>query len=82
MRSQRRETDYPCNECRFFVAAAKRGLEGFEDGNTYMVTGTCDNPQSPLYKHKLTGSFTATVNAMHSKLDRAMRVVCFSQKQS
>ncbi len=81
MRSQRKEADYPCNECRFFVAA-KRGLEGFPDGVNYMVTGTCDNPQSPLYKRKLTGSFTASVNAMHSKLDRAMTIACFTLKES
>lgn len=82
MRSQRKEADHPCNECRFFVAAARRGLEEFDDGKTYMVTGSCDNPQSPLYKRKLTGSFMATVNAVHSRLERAMTIVCFTEKQS
>ncbi|MEK7073814.1 MAG: hypothetical protein AAB960_00615 [Patescibacteria group bacterium] len=76
------EVEFPCNECRFFVASPKREMKPFNDGKNYLVTGACDNPLSPLYQHTLTGSFTNIMNAMHHNLERISKLGCFAAKSA
>lgn len=81
MRSQRQEAERPCEQCRFYQRSGKRELTLFNDGKNYMTTGSCTNPDSPLNTRKLTGSFTASVNAMHHRLTNFLRMVCFVPAQ-
>jgi len=78
MRSQRQEAERPCEQCRFYQRSGKRELTLFNDGKNYMTTGNCTNPDSPLNTRKLTGSFTASVNAMHHRLVNYIRMTCFA----
>lgn len=74
-----REAEPPCNECKAFTAAGKRGMQQFVDGKSYFVTGECVNPDSKLNKRSLAGAYTASVNAMHHKVAVVDRLNCFQR---
>lgn len=78
----RHEQELSCEQCRFFVRAARRELKLFPDGRNYMVTGTCGNQRSILHGLEITGSMTASVNAVHrGKAGIAAKLDCFEAKE-
>ncbi len=72
------EAEPPCNECKAFAAAGKRGMQQFADGKSYFVTGACKNAESPLYGRDLAGAHTASTNAVHHRVaNMTARLTCF-----
>lgn len=67
MRAQWKENEPPCEGCKYYIRAKQRELKQFLDGKNYMATGTCANPQSRLHERELSGSMTASRNALHNR---------------